>query len=364
MSDKFGIQPVEIIRYNTGKKEDILDSVSVEEPLEIRISGPQLDGPTPKKETTSEIPSDSETSPIVSGTLTSTSSSIPSATSFGISAGIPSTTSSIISSSSSAVTCSSISSSSSAVTSSTTVSSKALSITMRTPGNDQELAAGFLFTEGIISDASEILGFQESSLGDTLTVELRNFDAVNLRSLDRHFYTTSSCGVCGKSSIDAVKTHCKIALPPESLNVSASQLLEFPELLRKQQSAFDFTGGIHACALFSADGKLHALREDVGRHNALDKLIGSFLIPSTKSIGSGEATHSGIPLTNFILLLSGRASFELVQKAGMAGIRCIAAVGAPSSLAIELAEELGITLVGFLRQSRFNIYAHPHRIKL
>ena len=348
MSDKFGIQPVEIIRYNSGKKEDVLDSVSVEEPLEIRISGPLLDGPTPKKQTTSETPSDSDTSPIVSDTLTGTSST----TSFGISAGIPSTTSSIISPSSSAVT------------SSTTVSSKALSITMRTPGNDQELAAGFLFTEGIISDASEILGFKESSLGDTLIVELRNFDAVNLRSLDRHFYTTSSCGVCGKSSIDAVKTHCKIALPPESLNVSASQLLEFPELLRKQQSAFDFTGGIHACALFSADGKLHALREDVGRHNALDKLIGSFLIPSTKSIGSGEATHSGIPLTNFILLLSGRASFELVQKAGMAGIRCIAAVGAPSSLAIELAEELGITLVGFLRQSRFNIYAHPHRIKL
>jgi FdhD protein len=235
---------------------------------------------------------------------------------------------------------------------------------MRTPGNDQELAAGFLFTEGIISDASEILGFQESSLGDTLTVELRNFDAVDLRSLDRHFYTTSSCGVCGKSSIDAVKTHCKIALAPENLKVSANQLLEFPELLRKQQSAFDFTGGIHACALFSADGKLHALREDVGRHNALDKLIGSFLIPSTKSMGSNESTHSAIPLTNFILLLSGRASFELVQKAGMAGIRCIAAVGAPSSLAIDLAEELGITLVGFLRQSRFNIYAHPHRIQL
>ena len=235
---------------------------------------------------------------------------------------------------------------------------------MRTPGNDQELAAGFLFTEGIISDASEILGFQESSLGDTLTVELRNFDAVDQRSLDRHFYTTSSCGVCGKSSIDAVKTQCKIALAPENLKVSASQLLEFPELLRKQQSAFDFTGGIHACALFSADGKIHALREDVGRHNALDKLIGSFLIPSTKSIGSDESTHSAIPLTNFILLLSGRASFELVQKAGMAGIRCIAAVGAPSSLAIDLAEELGITLVGFLRQSRFNIYAHPHRIQL
>ncbi len=352
MSDKFGIQPVEIIRYNTGKKEDILDSVSVEEPLEIRISGPQLDGPTPKKETTSEIPSNSDTSPIISDTLVNTSSSISTTTSFGTSSDISSTTSS------------SISSSSSAVTSSTTVSSKALSITMRTPGNDQELAAGFLFTEGIISDASEILGFQESSLGDTLTVELRNFDAVDQRSLDRHFYTTSSCGVCGKSSIDAVKTHCKIALPPENLNVSASQLLEFPELLRKQQSAFDFTGGIHACALFSADGKLHALREDVGRHNALDKLIGSFLIPSTKSMGSGEATHSGIPLTNYVLLLSGRASFELVQKAGMAGIRCIAAVGAPSSLAIELAEELGITLVGFLRQSRFNIYTHPHRIQL
>ena len=352
MSDKFGIQPVEIIRYNSGKKEDVLDSVSVEEPLEIRISGPLLDGPTPTKQTTTEITSDSVTSPIVSGTLTSTSSSISSASSFGTSSDIPSTTSS------------SISSSASAVASSTTVSSKALSITMRTPGNDQELAAGFLFTEGIISDASEILGFQESSLGDTLTVELRNFDAVDLRSLDRHFYTTSSCGVCGKSSIDSVKTHCKIALAPENLKVSASQLLEFPELLRKQQSAFDFTGGIHACALFSADGKLHALREDVGRHNALDKLIGSFLIPSTKSIGSNESTHSAIPLTNFILLLSGRASFELVQKAGMAGIRWIAAVGAPSSLAIDLAEELGITLVGFLRQSRFNIYAHPHRIQL
>ncbi len=352
MSDKFGIQPVEIIRYNLGKKEDVLDSVSVEEPLEIRISGPQLDGPTSTKQTTSAITSNSDTSPIISDTLVNTSSSISSASSFGTSSDIPPTTSS------------SISSSTSAVASSTTVSSKALSITMRTPGNDQELAAGFLFTEGIISDASEILGFQESSLGDTLTVELRNFDAVDLRSLDRPFYTTSSCGICGKSSIDAVKTHCKIALAPENLKVSASQLLEFPELLRKQQSAFDFTGGIHACALFSADGKLHALREDVGRHNALDKLIGSFLIPSIKSIGSDESTHSAIPLTNFILLLSGRASFELVQKAGMAGIRCIAAVGAPSSLAIDLAEELGITLVGFLRQSRFNIYAHPHRIQL
>ncbi len=307
MSDKYGIQPVEIIRVNHGKREVVVDAVSVEEPIEIRIAPRSINN---EIIAASDSVTDSASKPIHP-------TNISPATSDG---------------------------------------SKALSITMRTPGNDQELAAGFLFTEGLISDKTDIISWHESPQGETLTAVLRNFDGINPASLERHFYTTSSCGVCGKSSIDAVRTSCKIALPPEQLSIESAVLLQLPQRLREKQSSFEHTGGIHACALFTDKGELAVLREDVGRHNALDKLIGTCLL------GLGE-NSMGVPLTQFVLLLSGRASFELVQKAAMAGIRLIAAVGAPSSLAIELADELGITLVGFLRESRFNIYTHPHRIQ-
>jgi FdhD protein len=178
---------------------------------------------------------------------------------------------------------------------------------------------------------------------------------VDLVKLERHFYTTSSCGVCGKTSMEAVEQQCNIELPKTQWKIEPNILYTLPDILRAQQSNFEQTGGIHGCALFDLGGKLIHTSEDVGRHNALDKLIGHFVLSTPDA-----ANH--IPLCNHILLLSGRISFELVQKAAMAGIRFIAAVGAPSSLAIDLAEDMGITLVGFLRNERCNIYTHPHRV--
>lgn len=232
--------------------------------------------------------------------------------------------------------------------------SKTISITMRTPGEDRELALGFLFTEGIINKAADILA-TESTIPSFLnqnTIEIQLSDDANpdINRLDRHFYTTSSCGVCGKSSIDALKTIRMPKLKADFPVFDRNVVLGLPSLLTQLQSVFEKTGGIHASAIFDKSGKLLLLKEDVGRHNALDKI-------------AGAALQQGLlPLSDQILLVSGRASFELVQKAAMIGVPLMAAVGAPSSLAAELAEEAGITLVGFLNGKRFNIYTHPGRI--
>lgn len=230
---------------------------------------------------------------------------------------------------------------------------KNISVTMRTPGNDFELATGFLFTEGIIKSAEDIQSIKHCyRLNENVVrVELKDDVAVELNKLERNFYTTSSCGVCGKSSIEAIKTICRLpASINDGLSISSKIFYALPGILRSRQDVFDFTGGLHGCGLFDNSGKLLLSMEDVGRHNALDKLIGAAL------------NQSMFPLDEYILLLSGRASFELIQKAWMAGIKIIAAVGAPSSLAVQMAEESGITLIGFLRNKTFNIYSGAHRI--
>lgn len=230
---------------------------------------------------------------------------------------------------------------------------KNISVTMRTPGNDVALAAGFLFTEGIIKNAAAIKEINASAFNpNSIVVSLADGASPHLQQADRNFYTSSSCGVCGKASIDAIKTVSSFTKPVSNFSMAANTLYSLPELLRKQQETFNKTGGLHAAALFSNDGLMKLLQEDVGRHNALDKLIGTALV------------QHWLPLTDHILLLSGRASFELIQKATMAGIVIVAAVGAPSSLAVQLAEEAGITLVGFLRSNSCNIYTHPERITL
>jgi len=234
-----------------------------------------------------------------------------------------------------------------------------VSVTMRTPGNDAELAAGFLFTEGIVSNAKDIAGIEHCFIAcaenkeNVMEVKLAEGIVPNLRNAERNFYTTSSCGVCGKGSIAAIRTVGSFNDQKEyQISINSELFYRLPGILRKQQQVFEDTGGLHASALFTITGELLLVREDVGRHNALDKLIGA-------------ALHKNwLPLNKTILLLSGRASFELVQKAAMAGICIIAAVGAPSSLAVELAEEFNITLAGFLRDQRFNIYTAAHRILL
>jgi FdhD protein len=229
---------------------------------------------------------------------------------------------------------------------------KSISVTMRTPGNDEELACGFLYTEGIIRQYNDITSISKPGKDDenTLLLSLADGVIVATQNLERNFYTTSSCGVCGKASIEAVRVACTIPDLPDSLRVSKDVIYKLPDLLRRRQDVFENTGGLHACALFEADGTLLLSREDVGRHNALDKLAGAAL------------TSGMLPLSRHVLMLSGRISFELVQKAIMAGIRVIAAVGAPSSLAAEMAEEWGVTLIGFLRGERFNIYSGAERI--
>ncbi len=234
----------------------------------------------------------------------------------------------------------------------TELTTKDLSITMRTPGNDGELALGFLYTEGIIREWAEVaeVKLEENENDAWVEVTLKGNRSVDLANLERHFYTTSSCGVCGKTSIAAVQKACPVILPQKKWQISQEILRSLPEVLRKSQNNFEYSGGIHACGFFNLEGELVALREDVGRHNALDKLIGWSL------------QNQKIPLFNGVLVLSGRASFELVQKAGMAGIRMIAAIGAPSSLAVALAEEFDISLVGFLKENRFNMYHGADRI--
>ncbi|HTE00283.1 MAG TPA: formate dehydrogenase accessory sulfurtransferase FdhD [Mucilaginibacter sp.] len=234
-----------------------------------------------------------------------------------------------------------------------------VSVTMRTPGNDAELALGFLFTEGIIKQQSDTNTIEHCFIAcaenkeNVIQVSLNENTIPNLPNAERNFYTTSSCGVCGKASINAIRTVGAFTQDKLVENqVNSDVLYQLPSILQKHQEVFADTGGLHASALFNASGELLMVREDVGRHNALDKLIGAAL---NKNI---------LPLDQHILLLSGRASFELVQKAAMAGINIIAAVGAPSSLAVQLAEEFHITLVGFLRGQRFNIYTQPQRILL
>ncbi|MGN6569557.1 MAG: formate dehydrogenase accessory sulfurtransferase FdhD, partial [Flavipsychrobacter sp.] len=231
---------------------------------------------------------------------------------------------------------------------------KSISVTMRTPGNDFELARGFLFTEGIITSKDDITNIIHcnGTNENVVKVELGEDVQMDMSKLERHFYTTSSCGVCGKSSIEAVRTVCHIDTQENELRVNGALIYSLPEILRAQQAVFERTGGLHASALFDREGKLLLVREDVGRHNALDKLIGAAL------------EKEMLPLNDHILLLSGRASFELIQKATMAGIKIVAAVGAPSSLAAEMATESGMTLIGFLRGERFNIYNGRERIIL
>lgn len=230
---------------------------------------------------------------------------------------------------------------------------KNVAVTMRTPGNDTELAAGFLFTEGIINGRQAVHEIRQSSSDDSrvLVVLEENVHPV-LSNMARNFYSTSSCGVCGKASIDAIRIASPYTNDKDEIKISAAVLYALQENSRKQQDVFEETGGIHASALFTLNGEFIMLREDVGRHNALDKLIGTALL------------NNQLPLNNCILFLSGRASFELIQKAAMAGIKVVAAVGAPSSLAVEMAKEQGITLVGFLKSNRFNVYAGKERINL
>lgn len=233
-----------------------------------------------------------------------------------------------------------------------------VSITMRTPGNDFELATGFLFTEGIIKSYEDILSVKYctnhqkvAQQYNIVRVELRPDIEFEASSFNRNFYMTSACGICGRASLDAIAIHFSKPDLDDKLKVNKEIIFTLSEKLKQMQTIFNNTGGIHAAALFKLNGELLLTMEDVGRHNALDKLIGSLLSLNKLNIAK-EA----------VLFLSGRASFELMQKATMAGIKIVCAVGAPSSLAVNTAEEFGITLIGFLRTGRFNIYSHPFRI--
>ena len=233
-----------------------------------------------------------------------------------------------------------------------------VAITMRTPGNDFELAAGFLFNEGVIGSLDEVQGItfcvdrdvDEEQRYNIVNVDLWGDALPRLDALDRHFLTTSSCGVCGKANIDAL--HARGLAPvAHGSHVDALMLAALPGRLHKAQRVFASTGGLHAAALFDARGELVAVREDVGRHNALDKLIGWAFM------------QKKVPLEQHVVMLSGRASYELVQKAISAGIPVLCAVSAPSSLAVDLARDFGVTLIGFLRDERFNVYAGAERLR-
>ncbi|QIA27366.1 formate dehydrogenase accessory sulfurtransferase FdhD [Thermaerobacter sp. PB12/4term] len=234
-----------------------------------------------------------------------------------------------------------------------------VAVTMRTPGHDFELAGGFLFTEGLLDDPHQIAaityctdpGVDGDQQYNIVNVWLRPGVTVEPRTLQRNFYTTSSCGVCGKASLEAIHSRGACVLPqPRAAMVRPEVLATLGETLRRQQALFDRTGGLHAAALFDLDGRLLALREDVGRHNATDKLIGHFFL------------QGRTPLADTILMVSGRASFEIVQKAVVAGIPVVVAVSAPSSLACDAAREFGLTLIGFARGDRFNVYTGAARV--
>lgn len=241
-------------------------------------------------------------------------------------------------------------------------SQKSISVTMRTPGNDFELAIGFLFTEGIIKKSSDILSIRycnsevnHLNQNNIIKVALHPSIGIDLTKMERNFYTTSSCGVCGKASIEAIKTVSESNIDIGEFKVSKSIIFSLPHKLRTQQKVFEYTGGLHACALFDTNGNILMVREDVGRHNALDKLIGA-------SVTKDDYSSNQFALRNAVLLLSGRASFELVQKAAMAGIPIVCAIGAPSGLAVEMAKAFNITLIGFLKENNFNIYTYPERL--
>ena len=235
-----------------------------------------------------------------------------------------------------------------------------LAVTMRTPGDDFDLVHGFLATEGVIHGPDDVAGLRYCDSVDADGRNTYNVVDVDLApgvpmpdtGLERNFYTSSSCGVCGKASIDAIRTKTRFDVAGDDLRLPLEVLFSLPDELRAAQQVFDKTGGLHAAGLFTADGKLVALREDVGRHNAVDKVI-------------GDGVRQGrLPLSGHVLMVSGRASFELTQKAAMAGIPVLAAVSAPSSLAVELAREVGITLVGFLRGDGCNVYTRTDRVEL
>jgi FdhD protein len=228
-----------------------------------------------------------------------------------------------------------------------------VAVTMRTPGGDFELAAGFLFTEGLIRPGD----VRRVAYCDNLPGEDQHYNVVSVTlgrvfdasGLSRNFFATSSCGICGKAALDDVEVRCEVV--PAGPEVPVAVLLDLPDRLREGQRVFERTGGLHAAGLFTPDGQLLTLREDVGRHNAVDKVIGERLL------------DGGVPLADRILQVSGRLSFEIVQKAAVAGIPIVSAVSAPSSLAIDAAERLGMTLVGFVRDGRANVYAHPERVR-
>jgi FdhD protein len=232
----------------------------------------------------------------------------------------------------------------------------ALAVTMRTPGEDLELALGFLLTEGVIGAASDVrtaklcAGPEQPNTYNVVDVTLAPDVPEPVTDPSRNFYTTSSCGICGKASIDAVRTRSRFVLLGDPAPVEAVTLASLPGRLRTAQRVFDRTGGLHAAGLFTTAGDLVVLREDVGRHNAVDKVVGWAM------------REQQLPLAGHVLLVSGRASFELVQKAWMAGVPILAAVSAPSSLAVRLAEEAGMTLVGFLRGASMNVYAGADRV--
>ena len=234
---------------------------------------------------------------------------------------------------------------------------KSISITMRTPGDDANLALGFLLTEGIISAADEVVAVTsrgepapDTGLQNIIRVELRPDVDIDFARLERHFYTTSSCGVCGKTSLEALRVTGQDSLAAHTQNFSAGVIASMPDKVRDQQRIFDQTGGLHAAAVFDSQGEIVVVKEDVGRHNATDKAIGALL------------QDGRLPANNYGLLVSGRASFELMQKTLVAGIPLLAAVGAPSSLAVRTAQEFDMTLIGFLRDTKFNIYAGSGRI--
>ena len=234
---------------------------------------------------------------------------------------------------------------------------RSISVTMRTPGHDQELASGFLLTEGLIQRREQILSIAPASdckpteQGNIIVVELDPSALAGLDSIRRNFYATSSCGICGKASIDSVRLR-GIPAPNPAFRVSAETLCRLPESLRTGQAIFERTGGLHSAALFTADGQLVAQREDIGRHNAVDKLAGWGLL------------NGRLPLSDCVLMVSGRGGFEILQKAAVAGVPVVASVSAPSSLAVRLARDLRMTLVGFLRGRRFVVYAGEERIVL
>jgi FdhD protein len=227
------------------------------------------------------------------------------------------------------------------------VGEKPVSVTLRTPGEDFDLATGFLSSESILTSPADVESIRHWGSPNVVRVGVRDGVKLDLQRLQRHFYSTSSCGVCGKVSIDALRVQVK---PIESeAQMRAEIVAKLPETLRAEQKAFEATGGIHAAGIFTTDGELLRVREDVGRHNAVDKVIGSFF-------------REDASLADRVLVVSGRTSFEIVQKALVARVAILAAVGAPSSLAIELAAEFNLTLLGFVRDGRFNVYSGAQRI--